>query len=541
GSGSKGFLARELEYEYNQTRDAALADPNKQKQDAQTGLLVPSSNADFEAEINRLRDFIAQRSDSVLAQVAAELTPVTQRQFTFVDKGGVSVSTVGKASALVSGYGRIQPGSGSTGPAGLAIFGFTQNNVVVSEAGVPASPLVTSGRIYAEVNARVDTGLAIANPNDKEATITYSYTDSTGKDTISGTTTIPANDQIAEFLDQARFNSGPSFSGTFTFTSSVPVSAIALRGLNNERNEFLITTLPVAQLSAASGETVTFPNFADGGGWTTQVVLVNPTDDPMSGTVQFFGQGSATAAAQPVAVTIDGQTATSFAYSIPARSARRFQTEGAGAATLSGSVRVLPGGESKSPSGLAVFSFRTGGVTVSEAGVPASPATTAVRMYAEVSGAAIDTGVAISNPSSSAITAKVELTDLAGKALGASGSITVPGNGQVALFLDQVPGLEKLQTPFQGVARISTTSASGISVVGLRGRSNERGDFLITTTPPVDEKIVPASAEQFFPHLADSGGYTTQFVLYSGSAPQAASGTLRFVSQSGQPLSLLIW
>jgi len=162
-------------------------------------------------------------------------------------------------------------------------------------------------------------------------------------------------------------------------------------------------------------------------------------------------------------------------------------------------------------------------------------------MYAEVSGAAIDTGVAISNPSASAITAKVELTDLAGKALSASGSITVPGNGQVALFLDQVPGLEKLQTPFQGVARISTTSASGISVVGLRGRSNERGDFLITTTPPVDEKIVPASAEQFFPHLADSGGYTTQFVLYSGSAPQAASGTLRFVSQSGQPLSLLIW
>ena len=157
---------------------------------------------------------------------------------------------------------------------------------------------------------------------------------------------------------------------------------------------------------------MTFPNFADGGGWTTQVVLVNPTDDAMSGTVQFFGQGSATAAAQPVAVTIDGQTATSFAYSIPARSARRFQTEGAGAATLSGSVRVLPGGGSKSPSGLAVFSFRTGGVTVSEAGVPASPATSAVRMYAEVSGAAIDTGVAIANPSSSATTAKVELTDL---------------------------------------------------------------------------------------------------------------------------------
>jgi hypothetical protein len=538
GTGSNGFLSREIDFEYNQTRDAAYADKNKQKQDPRTGLLIPSSNADFEAEVVALRNFAAKRSDSVLDQVSKELKPVTERQFTFVDKGGVSVSTLGTSS---SGYARIQPASGNTAPAGLAIFGLKANGVVVSEAGVPASPLVTSGRIYAEVNSPVDTGLAIANPNSQAATITYFYTDSTGKDTITGTTTIPANSQIAEFLDQSRFNSGPSFSGTFTFTSNVPVSAIALRGLNNERNDFLITTLPVSPLSAPAGETVIFPNFSDGGGWTTQVVLVNPTDETISGTVQFLGQGSASSAGQPVSVTIDGQTASTFVYSIASRTARRLLTSGRGSSTQSGWVRVVPDSGRRSPSGLAIFSYKTGGVTVSEAGVPASPATTAVRMYAEVSGDAVDTGVALSNSTGSAIPARVELTDLAGKALAVTGNITVPANGQVALFLDQVSGFEKLPTPFQGIARISTTSASGMSVVGLRSRLNERGDFLITTTPPVDEKAAPGSAEQLFPHLADSGGYTTQFILYSGAAGQAATGTLRFVAQSGQALSLLIW
>ena len=45
--------------------------------------------------------------------------------------------------------------------------------------------------------------------------------------------------------------------------------------------------------------TVYFPHFADGGGWTTQVILVNPTHAPIRGRVQFFDSGSETAPAIP--------------------------------------------------------------------------------------------------------------------------------------------------------------------------------------------------------------------------------------------------
>jgi hypothetical protein len=88
---------------------------------------------------------------------------------------------------------------------------------------------------------------------------------------------------------------------------------------------------------------------------------------------------------------------------------------------------------------------------------------------------------------------------------------------------------------FRGVLRVSTATP-GISVVGLRGRYNERGDFLISTAQPLDESV-PGSAGLFFPHFVQSGGYTTQFALFSGSNA-LTSGNLLFFTQTGQPMNL---
>ena len=74
------------------------------------------------------------------------------------------------------GYARIQPNSGSTTPTGVAIVGTrSSDGVLFTEAGVPAAPLLTSARIYAEINGSVNTGLAIANPNSQTANITFHF------------------------------------------------------------------------------------------------------------------------------------------------------------------------------------------------------------------------------------------------------------------------------------------------------------------------------------------------------------------------------
>jgi hypothetical protein len=200
---------------------------------------------------------------------------------------------------------------------------------------------------------------------------------------------------------------------------------------------------------------------------------------------------------------------------------------------------VTPATNSRAPAGLAVFSFRNLGVTVAEAGVPAVSIGSIFRMYVEASGeeGSILTGIAVANPSASPAPLTFELTDLSGARVGGVGSSVVPARGQIALFLNQVPGFESLPSPFRGVLRISTRSTSTkVSVIGLRGRYNERHDFLITTTPPSNEAAASSVAEMIFPHFVRGGGYTTQFVLFSGFAGQSSSGVLRFFSQAGQTL-----
>src|SRR5262249_33563697 len=146
--------------------------------------------------------------------------------------------------------------------------------------------------------------------------------------------------------------------------------------------------------------------------------------------------------------------------------------------------------------GSAVFSFRQNDVTVTQAGVPAIGAAKAFRLYAEASGdfangavGSIQSGLAVANPSNAPANVTVELYRLDGSSAGISGNLVIPAGGQVAKFVSQIAGLEQLGS-FQGVVRVSSPQA--VSVVGLRGRNNERNEFLIATTPPVDEST-PAS------------------------------------------------
>jgi hypothetical protein len=458
--------------------------------------------------------------------------------FSITNNGGVSLVSSGTQSVQAIGYATLQPSAGMTAPSGVAIFGATENGVLVSEAGVPATGLILSGRIYAETGGGVRTGLAMANPNNQDAVVSFSLMGPNGI-LGSGTTILAANGQIARFTTESPFNLG-SGSGTLTFNSSVPISVIALRGLVNERSEFLMTTLPVTDLNATPGTAaLIFPEFADGDGWTTQIVLVNPTNSVLAGSVKFLD-----AVGQPVAVSIGGQSNSIFNYSIPGGSTQKLQTSGIRSSTMTGSVRVEPSGNTASPSGLTIFSRRDNGITVSETGVSAAPSGNAFRLYAEVKGqpgaaGSIQTGVAMVNNSGSPAAVTFELYNLDGSFSGMTGTWNLPANGQDARFLNEISGFSALPASFQGILRVS--SRAPVSVLGLRGRYNERREFLSTTTPPSNEASPPSTSPLHFPEIADSQGYTTQFILFSGQANQSTSGTLQMTSPVGAPLNLTLY
>src|SRR5437016_335448 len=82
-------------------------------------------------------------------------------------------SIVHEQPNLALGYARIQTSSGAALPAGMAVFGYRQNGILVSEASAPAMPLISSGRIDA-----LNTAFAIANPNAQAVTLNFYFTDS---------------------------------------------------------------------------------------------------------------------------------------------------------------------------------------------------------------------------------------------------------------------------------------------------------------------------------------------------------------------------
>ena len=301
----------------------------------------------------------------------------TSATFAIKDGGGMSFQTDGAASAaLAVGYAKVSTNPGAQPPSGLAIIDFRENNLLVSEAGVPASGVITSGRIYAEIRSTINTGIAIANPTNQTATITFFFSDSSG-DFGPNATTIPPNGHIATFLNEAPFNGRSSLTGTFTFSSNIPVSVLAMRGRVNERGEFLLTTLPVTDLSAPpSAAPIIFPHFAAGGGSTTQIVLVNPTDAALTGGLEFRDPS--------------GQVTNPFnndlSYTIPPRSSFEMQISLASSQLVTGSLRVIPAANTTTPTGLSIFSFRNNGVTVSEAGVSAASPGSAFRVFVESTG-----------------------------------------------------------------------------------------------------------------------------------------------------------
>src|SRR5262249_38501361 len=148
--------------------------------------------------------------------------------------------------------------SSGAAPYGTAVYIVTQNNVAVSEVGVPSSPPTTSARIFVDFGAgvvvapgegpvNVDTGLAAVNTATVAANVTFTLRDLNGQIVASGNGTLAAGSHRARFIDEL-FQLAPNFLlpanfatatrfGTLEIGSSQPLSIMALRLTQNQRGE----------------------------------------------------------------------------------------------------------------------------------------------------------------------------------------------------------------------------------------------------------------------------------------------------------------
>lgn len=435
---------------------------------------------------------------------------------------GLSVIDLKPASSLTVLHAEIASVSGNGAAAGTAIWSYRNNEgVTVSEAAVPAQAAIRSGRIYAEVDGPANTGIAISNPNNQDVRIDFFFTGVDGQNFGQGFTTIPSHGQLARFLDEAPFSGGGVLRGSFTFTSSLPISTIAIRGFTNERSEFLMTTLPVVDLDApVPYDPLTMAHFASGGGWKTKVLLVNPTETALSGTIDFIDDA--------------GHSVSSDGYTVAPRAAGSFQAGSDSPDIRKGSVRVTSQGDTPVPTPLVVFAYAPTGITVTESGVAAMEGTD-FASYVEATGAdgttggdVLNSGIAIANTTDQSETIDIKLATANGSLLQTTTVVLAP-HAQTAKFLTEL--FPSLQLPFTGVVNISERNGRNLSVTGLRGRYNARGEFIVSTVAPV-VRASPAAGPKYMPHLISGGGYSTKLFLINPS-PRAETESIRLHVSDG--------
>ncbi len=464
---------------------------------------------------------------------------------TLTSGGAGRTTTPGTGANISTGYATASVDSG-VAPFGTAVFSLSQNGVVVSEAGIPSSPPTQSARIFIDYRSAVasgngtidiNTGLAMANPGTSSAALTFTLRGANGQTITTGHGNLSAGTHRAKFIHElkdiapdfalpANFSTATLF-GALEITSSQPVSVLALRLTVNQRGDTLLTSTSVADLSRSAGTSpIYFPQIADGGGYTTSLVLSNTTGSTETGTIAIFDDNGSALSVRPVG----GSVASSFSYSIPASGFFVFQTDGSAATTRTGSAKVTPNSGTNSPVGAGVFSFSPGGVLVTESGVPAAAPTTLARLYIDKS-AGHDTGIAIVNPSGTAGSVVLKAFRTDGITSAGSGPATVnlaPGGHKAAFAGELISGLA---VGFTGVAELS--SSTPFAALTLRSLTNARGDFLLTTFPVADA-TQQAPSPIVFPQIADGAGYSTQFIFISAAG--AASVSVNFTGDDGAPL-----
>jgi hypothetical protein len=420
--------------------------------------------------------------------------------------------------------GRVAAAS-STMPAALAVFGLSENNALITEAGVPAANAVMSARIFMDTTSGANTGIAAVNPNTASINITASARDTTGVLVSSSTITLPPNGHKAAFPNELGLNLPSNFLGTLTLSSASPFAAVALRLSTNTHGETLFSALPVVDLnSTATASSLIVPQIVDGGGIPTRLLLMNTSSSmTATGTISLFDDNGSPLSADFGALGRQSQ----LSYSLQPDGMIKFSTTGIGQ-TRAGYAVVTPQ-SGPLPAGSAIFGANNSAGLTSEAGVLPAPPTTSARMYTEVSSSDVmrNTGMALVNPNATAATVNLTLVDnLTGQVR--TNTLNLAANGHNGKLLTELfPDVPA--NSFQGT--LTLTSNVAIASVALRLTTNQRGDLILSTLPVADLNNPPATT-QYLAQIVVGGGYTTELILIN-TASNSSTVRMNFYDDNG--------
>ncbi len=419
------------------------------------------------------------------------------------------------------GYTLVSATGGTGVPASSALFTFSNSSgVLVSQAGVPATAPILSGRILVDEVA-TQTALALVNPSNQTASIQFVLRDATGNQVGTESRDLGPGQHLALFVAELFSGMPVGLLGSLTFTSDQALAPLTLRQSINSRGEPLYATFPVVDLTTAAGsDSVTFPHLAAGQGYTTQLILVNKTDNPISGTV-----GLTQSDGSPLILRLGAEDVSSFAYQLPPAGVTLLEL-GHPTALSVGYAVVVPDVGQAAPAGTAVFQLKQGTQLITEAAVAATPLTTKARVFVDTVGT--QTGLALANPGAAEQEVTLALLDRYGESQEET-TRTLPAGGHFAILATEL--FSSVTLGFTGQIEVRTNEP--IAAVTLKLTTNSLGDLVLTTLPVADAAAPPSSTSIVFPHIAIGGGFSTRFIFLHADSSNPAAGQLQFFQSDG--------
>ncbi|MDD5544137.1 MAG: SBBP repeat-containing protein [Acidobacteriia bacterium] len=210
--------------------------------------------------------------------------PGTASQFTYsIPADGVYFfQSDGSPGTIYTGSAQVAPNAGMMTPAGAGLFHFAPlgtlvgSQTVVTESGVPSAIPTTHALIYVDQSHNHMTGLALAAPTSTPVHVTFRALMPDGVTPVgTGSLDLPGNGHNAHFAQEFISNLPAGFTGVLEITAPTPVAMLSLRALVNVRGEMLLATFPVADFNRTTPVSLLIPQIADGGGYQTQMVLLN--------------------------------------------------------------------------------------------------------------------------------------------------------------------------------------------------------------------------------------------------------------------------
>ena len=270
----------------------------------------------FEVAIQGRIDFFRAGGSPLLLYLGDE--PVSGVDFLLAGNG-VFRAELSSPQEIRSGYGVLHVESGSPLPRGTAIYR-RQVGSALSEAGVNGMRPTHHVRLLVnEVGS--GTGVAVAPLGDPLALVHFELTGMDGTPVDSLDRAI-GPEQTAYHSVELFSGMPPGFIGLLDISSNQPFAAASLKTTTNSRGEYLVTTLPVADLTnPPAGARWIIPQIGFGSDLSTRLIILPASGAPATaqGVVHFVRfDGS------PMPVPVYGTPQSALPFEIDPRGVWRF-------------------------------------------------------------------------------------------------------------------------------------------------------------------------------------------------------------------------